>query len=362
MLLKNVKIINHNSTIENANITIKDGLIINIEETKGQAEAIVVPGFIDVHVHGFFGNDSMGTKKELEEMSKGLKKFGTTSFLATTATQSIETLKHCLETINDAESIGSTILGIHMEGPFLSLAKKGAQNADYIVEPTPEIIDDLQKTAKGKIKKMTIAPEHFSDEALLALQKNNIVISIGHTSATYNDALRTLKFGVSSCTHLWNAMTGVANRNPGVVEFALNHRQIFAELIMDLHHVDEPAIKLSVTSKGIDRIVAVSDALSPAGLGEGEFMFGGLAVVRKGSLFYLKDQDTIAGSASTMHDCFLNALKIGYTPENAVSFTSYNAAVNLKINDLGEIAINKRASLVIMDHDFKIKQVLVDGK
>lgn len=362
MLLKNVKIVNHDSIIENANINIENGTIVNIEKIEGKPSAIVVPGFIDVHIHGYFGFDSMGTKEDVERMSEELKKVGTTGFLATTATQSIPTLKKCLENITNATSVGATILGVHMEGPFLSQAKKGAQNADYILVPTPELIDDLQKTAKGKIKKMTIAPEHFPDEALGALQKNDIVISIGHTSATYNDAMRTLKFGVSSCTHLWNAMTGVLNRNPGVVEFALNHRQIFAELILDLHHVDEPAINLSVIAKGTDRIVAVSDALSPAGLGEGEFMFAGLAIERKGKLFYLKGQDTISGSASTMHDCFLNALKIGYTLENAVAFTSYNAAVNLKLKDLGEVAVNKKASLVIMDHDFKIKQVLVDGK
>lgn len=359
--LENVKIINHDQVIENAIIEINGSKISKITPIDGQAEHIVVPGFIDVHIHGFMGKDNMEGKQAVEYISSELKKVGTTSFLPTAMTQDVSIIKKALKDISEAKSSGAKILGIHLEGPFISHEKKGAHDEQFLLKPTKELIDEFYEASNKTLKKMTIAPELFSVDLLKHLTSLGIVGSIGHTNGTSDDVLKAISGGASSCTHLWNAMTGVANRTPGIVEGILLEENIYAELICDLIHVDKEAINLSVKTKGTNRIIATTDALKAAGMPDGDSISGGLEVTKKGLYITLKGTNVLAGSGATMLDNFKNLIKLRYDIKDVVAMTSYNAAKNLKV-DLGQLKEGKEADLIIMDKNFNIKEVLVKGE
>lgn len=361
MLLRNVKIINHNEIIDNADIEINGSIITKITPVSGVAQNIVVPGFIDVHIHGFMGKDNMDSKEAVEFISSELKKVGTTSFLPTAMTESFENMNRSLKDISEARALGARILGSHLEGPFIALEKKGAHNADYLIKPTRELINELWNASNKTIRKMTIAPELFTDELIQHLVSLGIVPSIGHSNGKASDVEKAVKNGASACTHLWNAMTGIANRNPGVTEGILLSDKVYAELICDFIHVDKEAINLSIKSKGVNRIIATTDALKPAGTPDGDSISGGLAVTKKGNLITLKDSETIAGSGIAMIDNFKNLVSLGYDLKDVVAMTSYNAAQNLGVA-LGEIKINAEADIVVLDNNYNIVKVLVKGE
>ncbi len=361
MKIENVRIINHDQIIENADIEIIGSKISKITAVPGEAKLLVVPGFIDVHIHGFMNKDCMDGTQAVEFISQELKKVGTTSFAPTAMTEDWDVLKESLKNISQAKEIGARILGAHLEGPFISLEKKGAHNADYLLVPTQDLIDQLYIASNRTIKKLTIAPEKFSEDLIRHVTSLGIIASIGHSNGTASDVEKAVKSGAISCTHLWNAMTGIANRAPGLVEGILLSDKIYAELICDLIHVDKEAINLTIKSKGVSRVIATTDALKPSGMPDGDSVSGGLDVTKKGLLITLKGTETIAGSGVCMHDNFRNLIKLGYDIKDVVAMTSHNAAQNFKV-DLGEIREGKEADLIVMDKDFNIKQVLIKGE
>lgn len=362
MIIKNVRVVNFDKTIECADIEIKDNKIFKVTKTTGKAKYTVVPGFIDQHIHGFVGYDAMDGKTALKKITKALVKHGTTSFLPTMMTEKPEVLIKSLEEASKVESQGTRILGFHIEGPFISKEKKGAHNEKFIVEATKDYLEKLIKASEGTIRKLTIAPENFPKRLLPFLIENGIVPSLGHTNASALVAREYYENGASSATHLWNAMSGVANRAAGVVEESINNENCMVELITDLVHVDADAIKLTINAKGTEGITVVTDAIRPAGLNDGESVSGGLKIVKKGAMITLKGTDTIAGSGATMHDCFKNLVNLGYDMEEVVAMTSYNSAVQLGEEKLGYIKKGFLADLVILNEDLSVYQVISDGK
>ncbi len=364
MLLKNVKIINHNSTIENADLEIENGIIKNIIEKPGKANQIVVPGFINTHVHGCMGDDAMDSKEAVERISENLVKFGTTTYLSTLMTAEVETIIESFKFNAAAQSKGAKIAGFHIEGPWISLAKKGAHRPECLHEPTIKELKAYQEAAQGRIKKITYAPEECPKGFTEEMVKLGIMPTIGHTNATFDQTMEAIEAGGHTCTHLWNAMSGVANRNPGAAEAIIYNEKNMPELIADLVHVDEATLRFTIKSVGTDRVVLVTDAIRPAGLPDGESMSGGIPIIKKGAVIKLKGTDTIAGSASTMHYQFMILVKMGYKLEDIVKMTSYNAAINLGWdNEIGQIKAGYKADIVVMNiNSFNIESVYVDGE
>lgn len=362
MIIKNVRVVNFDKTIECADIEIKDNKIAKITKKEGKARYTIVPGFIDQHIHGFVGYDAMDGKLALEKITKALVKHGTTAFLPTMMTEDPKVLLHSLEESTHVESHGTKILGLHIEGPFISVAKKGAHNQKYIVEATKDYLSKLINASNGTIRKLTIAPENFPKKLLSFLLDNNIIPSLGHSDTSAKTAKEFYDNGASSATHLWNAMSGIANRQPGLVEESINNENCMVEMITDLVHVDADAIKLTIAAKGTEGITIVTDAIRPAGLNDGESTSGGLKIMKKGPLITLKGTTTIAGSGATMHDCFVNLVKLGYNMEDVVAMTSYNSAVMLGEEKLGYIKKGYVADLVMLNEDLSIHQVFLDGQ
>ncbi len=364
MLLKNVKIINHNSTIDNADIEIENGLIKNIIEKDGEATQIVVPGFINTHVHGCMGDDAMDSKEAVERISANLVKFGTTTYLSTLMTAEVETIIESFKFNAAAQNKGAKIAGFHIEGPWISLVKKGAHRPECLHEPTIKELEAYQEAAQGKIKKITYAPEECPKGFTEEMIKLGIMPTIGHTNATFEQTMEAIEAGGHTCTHLWNAMSGVANRNPGAAEAIIFNEKNMPEVIADLVHIDEATLRFTIKTVGVDRVILVTDAIRPAGLPDGESISGGIPIVKKGAVIKLKGTDTIAGSASTMHYQFMNLIKMGYALEDIVKMSSYNAAKNLGWdNEIGQLKPGFKADIVVMNKEtLNIESVYVDGE
>ena len=362
MRIENVKIVNYNRTINNADIEIENGKISKIVEKDGVGSKIVVPGFIDTHTHGLAGKDFMDGKEAVEHIAKEFKNFGVTSIFATIMTRDLETMKKSLSEIAEAKSEGANILGIHTEGPFISLEKKGAHNPDEIINGDITVLRQMQNAAKGMIKKNSYAPENCNDDFIQEMLDLGIMPTVGHTNCTFERAIQAIEKGSLHCTHLWNAMSGVVNRNPGAAEAIIYDDRIYAELIADFIHVDKETLLFTLKTKGPDQIVLVTDSIRAAGLPDGESESGGFTIIKQGAKITIKGTDTIAGSGATMHDCFKNIISLGIELEDAVKMSSYNAAKSLELRGKGVIQEGMDADIVIMDKELNIVQTLVNGK
>lgn len=360
MRIDNVKVINFDQTIDNATVEIENGKIKNVIPKIGESNKILIPGFIDIHMHGMMGHDFMDGKEATEKISNEVVKFGVTSIVPTIMTRELDVMLKSLFDISRAKSIGANIIAIHSEGPFISLNRKGAHNPDLIMDGDSKVLKKMYKASHGLLRKMTIAPENCKNDFIKKMVKLDIVPSIGHTDASAERVNEVIALGALHCTHLWNAMSGVENRNPGAAEEILLNKDIYAEVIADFIHVDEKTLELTYRSKGSDRIILVTDSIRPAGLEDGESESGGIKIVKKGLKITLKGTDTIAGSAATMYDCFRNVLKMGVSIQEAVKMSSYNAAKSLNLKK-GLISEGYDADLIILDEELKVENVFING-
>lgn len=330
-----------------------------------QSNHYLVPGFIDLHIHGAEGHDVMdGTENALRGVAGALVKEGVTGFLATTMTSSLDVLEKILLGISHhhASSHGAKILGIHLEGPFIAKSKAGAQDARYTKPPQVEWIKKWQGQLNGAIKIVTFAPELPSAFKLIeTLCELNIIPSIGHTHANFEETLQALKAGASQATHLFNAMSGLHQREPGAAGAILLSEKAMAELIVDGIHVHPRMIALAFKIMSGKRLLLVSDAMRAKGLGDGDYELGGKLVrVKKGEA---KCGNVLAGSTLQMPDAIKNMKQ--YTNcslAEAVNMASFNPARVLGLAaKKGSIAVNKDADLVVMDDQFKILMTMREG-
>lgn len=323
----------------------------------------LVPGFIDVHIHGYEGSDVMdATPEALETISKGIVKNGVTSFLPTTMTMPRSDIENAMKNIEEFmlrdEFKGARVLGAHMEGPFINEAKKGAQAAKDIIP----VDEELFLKYKDTIKIITIAPE--TEGALEAIEKHSedFRFSLGHTSADYDTAKTAINRGAKSVTHLFNAMTGLNHREPGVVGAALNSDS-YTELICDDYHVNNSVYQIVLDSKGYKKILLITDCIRAGGLKDGVYDLGGQEVKVDGIKCTLED-GTIAGS---MLD-FNRAVKNFYNGtdsslEGVFNMVSKNQSEYLGIDDrVGEIAKEKIADLVVLNRELDVEYTIVSGE
>lgn len=359
-----------------AQLELEDGIIKEIypynekEVTKDYGNLRILPGFIDIHCHGAYGFDTNDANPEgLRKWAKGIVDEGVTSFLATTLTQSEEVLTNAVS--NAAKVVeegyeGAEILGIHFEGPYLNKAHKGAQPEEYCVKPNIEQFKRYQKAAHGLIKYITMAVENDEDYALTKYcSQNNVVVSIGHSNATYEQAVQAYAHGARSMTHVYNAMTPFTHRANGLVGGALRIRNMYGEIICDGNHSTLAALNNFFTSKGPDYSIMITDSLMCKGFPVGtKFDFGGQEVViyPDGSA-HLVEAGNLAGSTLNVNKGLKILIEDALVPVNyAINACTSNPARCLHVDDRkGTIGVGYDADLVVLDRDYEVVQTYCKG-
>lgn len=330
--------------------------------------AIVLPGFIDRHIHGAYGVDAMDASVDaIKTMSYELVKEGTTSFLPTTMTCDAQDIKSALKSIREYkemdEFLGAEVIGVHLEGPFINEKYKGAQKSDFILKPSVQLFDEFNKESGNLIKIVTVAPEADGMQDFISkVSKKGVCVSVGHSSAKFSDVLDATVNGLSSTTHTFNAQSPLHHRDVGVVGATLL-LDVYAELIADTIHVSIPAMRLLVNSKPNNKIILVTDAMRAKGLADGESELGGQKVFVKNGEARLVD-GTLAGSVLKMNDAIKNVVQyLAVSLEDAVDMATKNPAKSLSIFDKkGSIKEGKDADFAVIDEDFNVLMTIRGGK
>lgn len=332
-------------------------------------EYVVVPGFLDEHIHGAAGSDAMdGTMEDLGKIANALASEGTTAFLATTMTQSPENITKALKAVKAYRELspesGAEILGVHLEGPFISKDFVGAQPIEYVAKPSVEVFKKYQDASGDCVRIVTLAPEvEGSTELIKYLVSQNIVASIGHTNATYADVKKAVEAGATNLTHTYNAMKPLHHREVGTVGSGLLFDELNCECICDGIHVSGPAIQLLHKNKPADKMTLITDAMRAKHMPDGVSELGGQVVIVKNGEARLEN-GTLAGSVLKMNNAVKNVMKFLNLPlEEVVKLASQNPAKNLGVFDqMGSIKEGKRADFVILDKDLNVVQTVRNGK
>lgn len=370
---KNVNILTENGIIK-SNLIIKNGIIDKIGnyDCDGLVELsedkIIVPGFIDQHIHGAGGADTIdGTKESLSKMASCLPEEGVTAFLATTDTKSIkkidESLNAIKEYINEKNKTGAEILGVHLEGPFLNRKYTGAMIPEYIIPPTIELVKHFEEISGNNIKLVTMAIElENTEEVIKYLVSKNIVVSIGHSNASYSDIEEVIKLGVSCVTHTYNAQKPLRRDNIGVVGSTMLFDELYCEAICDGIHVSPPAIKLLYKNKPKDKFILVSDSLRAKYLPNGVYPEEEQIIVVNDGAARL-DTGRLAGSILKLNHGIKNIMNFtGTDLISAIKCATENPAKNLGVfNRMGSIKEGKLANLVVIDKELNVYQTIREG-
>jgi N-acetylglucosamine-6-phosphate deacetylase len=368
--------------IHDAGILIRDGEIERIgkrEEmelpagaTEIRAEdSIAVPGFIDVHIHGAGGRDVMeGTPEALSTITKQVAKFGTTSIVATTVTASTNDTLRAVEGISKyipsqydtCADPCAEILGIHFEGPFLSKERRGVHPAELLQMPTADALQRFLHAAAGNARILTIAPELFGAMPCIdAARSLGMVVSIGHTDATYEQARAAIAHGAHHATHVYNAMRPFSHRDPGVIGAVLTSTEVNAELIADGVHVDEIAMKVLLQAKGPERVVLISDGTPATGMPDGKYKLGGIDVIVVDGV--CRDLNgKLAGSTLTLDKALRNIVGLGIPLANAVRMLTLNPATVLGIEfKKGALRTGADADVLLLNDALQVTRVWTRG-
>ncbi|WHX99947.1 N-acetylglucosamine-6-phosphate deacetylase [Neobacillus sp. DY30] len=342
----------------------------NVEKIEIAKDQHVVPGFIDVHIHGAAGADTMdATIEALETMAKALPAEGTTSFLATTITQKHESIEKALKNAanyltghNDAGQ--ADVLGVHLEGPFINKKRAGAQPKEYIIDPDIELFKSWQELAEGSIKLVTVAPELENGTNFVRyLHENGVIASIGHTDAVYEEMKKAVQAGAKQVTHLFNGMRGIHHREPGVAGSALIFKELMVELIADGIHVHPEVMKFVIDAKGTEGMILITDAMRAKCLKNGVYDLGGQDVSVADGKALLAD-GTLAGSILKMNDSIKNIMEAAeITLTEAVQMASVNPAKQLNVYDRkGSISVGKDADITILSNEYQVEMTICRGE
>lgn len=397
LVFKNAKIITPMRIIDKGVLIVKGDKIFDVgseDKVKVPQDGEIIdvsgryltPGFIDIHIHGGGGADTMeGTEEAIEKISTVHAQGGSTSLVLTTTTAPMDEIIKALESIELAkrkELKGAQILGAHIEGPYFSLEQKGAQNPRFLKEPNPqEYLKLLDKY--DCILRVSVAPELKGALKLgRELRKRGIVASIAHTNATYKEVLAAIDAGYTHVTHMYSSMSGLkrinAYRIPGVIESTLLLDELTTELIADGHHLPPSLMKLIIKVKSLDKVSVVTDAISTAGLGPGKYSFGGLNIIVEANVpkefeipgeegnyvAKLLARDSFAGSVATMNRCVRNIIKlVGLSIQDAVKMATINPARVIGISKRkGSLSKGMDADIIIFDREINVMMTIVGGR
>ena len=352
-------------------MVIEDDKILDVVRSPRSAElppecrevsGFICPGFIDLQINGAFGIDVSPDTKTLETLTRELPKTGVTSFLPTAISWPAERYAEFVGAIKEASSSsGATILGAHIEGPFLSLARKGAHDPANLQPVNLELTERL--VGSGMVRVMTLAPELTgAKEAIRLLRDGGVVASAGHTDATYEEMLRAIDAGLPMGTHLYNAMSSFEHRAPGAVGALLTDDRVRVGIVADGVHVHEGALRLAYKQKGPGGLTLVTDAMEAAGMAEGEYELSGRKVRLENGSVRLPD-GTLAGSALTMDQAVRNAVKfMGIPLEDAVRMASESPAEILSLSEKGRVVPRADADLVVLSPEGRVEETIVAGE
>jgi N-acetylglucosamine-6-phosphate deacetylase len=383
LIIFNAKVVTEQGVLEQGMVRITNGSITAVEEqckvdpvklsTNARlldaAGDWLLPGFIDVHVHGGFGADFMDSNPEtLLTITRFHAAHGTTAMLATTMTAAQPEIDRVLAEVSSFMGKPmpyAQLLGAHLEGPFISPKWAGAQNPNHIAPPQIGWLEDWHARYPGIVRLLTLAPEREGALELIAwLRDHGIVAACGHTDATYADMQSAVDAGLSHAVHTFNAMTGLHHREPGTAGAVLTDARIEAEVIADGHHVHPAAIRLLTQVKQQQNLLLITDAMSAAGLGDGDYDLGGLAVTVHGGVARLAEGGSLAGSTLTMIEALRYMVReVGVSVEQASRYASGNPAKSLGVADrIGSIAAGKQADLLLLTPDLEIQRTWIAGR
>ena len=384
--IKNGKVMTPRGIMEDGSVLIEGARIKAIGKTSdiefaGEGEVInaagkwVLPGFIDLHCHGGKGCDTMdGTLSDIETIARYHAGGGTTAFLPTTASSSLEAILRALEAVREARSkgvAGASVIGAHLEGPFFTYAKRGCHLPIYVRNPRPIEYERMLEYADD-IVSMTLAPELDGAEALIkALVDNNIVASIGHSDATYSQVLKAVEWGASHVTHMYCAMSSIVKDGParivGIVETTLLLNELTTEVIADGKHLPPELIKMVIKAKGLDKVCVVTDAMRGAGMPPGVYTFGpkdGQEAVVQDGMAVMPDRSGYASSVVRMNDLVKTLIgPVGLSLTDAVKMATANPAEVIGVDSkMGSLEVGKNANIVIADDNVDIHVTIVEGE
>lgn len=363
---------------EAGEITVKGDTIEKIELcgqdklTQEEAGRYILPGLVDTHFHGCAGYDFCdGTVEAIQAIASYEMTHGITTICPATMTLAEDTLKGICSTcaqavetevLKEGIPLKDVLRGIYLEGPFISMEKKGAQNPAYVRKADLEMLKGLQEAAKGLIRIVVIAPETEGAMECIKAGRDSFRFSIAHTCADYETAMEAIREGAAHVTHLYNAMPPFTHRKPGVIGAAAEDERTEVELICDGVHIHPSVVKSTFKLFGANRVVLISDSMMATGMEDGDYALGGQPVKVKGNLAILAD-GTIAGSATNLYDCMKTAVKMGVPKEEAVRAATRNPAVAIGIDDeCGILQAGRKADILIADKEFNRQEVIKYGQ
>lgn len=381
MIIKNVKVYQEDQTFKEGEICIRDGAFVGNADAQEGEEILdgegcyAIPGMIDLHFHGCMGYDFCdGTKEAIREIARYEASIGVTAIAPATMTLPVPELEHILSVAaayrkkTEAEKTAAydeaDLVGVNMEGPFISKAKKGAQDERNIIPCDAEIFRRFQRAADGLVSFIGIAPEEPGAITFVHEVKDEVNVSLAHTNSDYAHAMAAFEAGANHAVHLYNAMPPFSHRAPGVVGAVSDSEQVMAELICDGVHVDPAVVRATFKMLGADRMILISDSMRAAGMPDGQYTLGGLDVKVRGNHATLVSDGALAGSVTTLPDCMRIAVKqMGIPLETAVACATANPARSLGIYEqYGSITPGKHGNVVLLDEELRLKGVMKDGK
>lgn len=377
LYIKNTTIFLENEKVEDGSIYIENGVVQGIYHTESFEEIPknsyvidgsqlnAIPGFIDGHIHGAAGADVMdATEEALDTMASVLPKEGTTSFLATTITQSPENIDGALKNVAAYKNKAgqAEVIGVHLEGPFIASEKAGAQPVEYMMKPNMEQFEHWQTCAGNKIKTITLAPELDEEEVIQQLSGMGINVSAGHTNASFSDMKQAVKKGVHQLTHLCNAMEGIHHRDVGAVGAAFQLDELRAELIADGIHVSREMLQIIYDNVGSERLLLITDAMRAKCMPPGEYDLGGQTVHVTEDRATLENK-SLAGSILKLNQGAKQMLSLdGVSIQDVIEMTAANPAKQINMYDRkGSIAIGKDADVLLVNNQLDVKYTICNG-
>lgn len=366
MIIKNGLVFEESGHFTERDIYVDAAHKITAHPTANDSEIIdaqglyVLPGLVDVHVHGAVGYDFCdGNPEGLKQIASYFKANGITSFCPTSMSLPIEDLKHIFESANTlpTQKEYAKIAGIHMEGPFISVGKKGAQKESHICFPDVDTFRRLNEACNNQIRLITMAPEAPCAMDFIDQLKDTVVISLGHSEANYNTASRAFEAGARHVTHLFNGMMPLHHRDPGIIGAAADNSNVMVELICDGIHIHPSVIRMVFDIFGTERVILISDAIRATGMEDGIYELGGQEVTKRGNTAALQD-GTLAGSATNLFDCMKKAVSFGIPLEAAIRAATLNPAKSIHAEHIGSLSVGKEADILLVDKELNLVQVI----